>query len=310
VSLFGGLTLVFGVVMGIIFTNQLRAPGKRTIPVMGLGFAILAVVSGALAVQAVVTDGFTKTVRVVEEIPYAVEVAPAISAVAEVRVEEWQARIPASYASKGSPFAGDAAAATAGRDLFRQNECADCHGETLQGDGLFSDGLQPKPVNLTDPALMNLPFMSDSYLFWRISEGGKAAPFLSAMPAWKDALTEEARWQLVAFIRSQTAEQVVDQGEQAAIAIIERGGCFACHRIEHLGRGGSIGPSWSELPEAAASRQAGLSAEAYIRNSILNPADFIVPGFEGASVMPGGFGELFTPEEIDILVAYLASLPD
>jgi mono/diheme cytochrome c family protein len=130
------------------------------------------------------------------------------------------------------------------------------------------------------------------------------------MPAWKDALPEEARWQLVAFIRSQTAEQGVDDGEQAAIAIIERGGCFACHRIEHLARGGRIGPSWSELPEVAANRQAGFSAEEYIRNSILNPADFIVPGFEDASAMPGNFGELFTPEEIDILVAYLASLPD
>jgi hypothetical protein len=38
-------------------------------------------------------------------------------------------------------------------------------------------------------------------LYWRISEGGAAAPFSSAMPAWKDSLEEQARWDLVNYMR-------------------------------------------------------------------------------------------------------------
>jgi hypothetical protein len=44
--------------------------------------------------------------------------------------------------------------------------------------------------------------MGDSYLFWRISEGGAMEPFNSAMPAWKDVLDEEARWNVIHYIRA------------------------------------------------------------------------------------------------------------
>lgn len=36
---------------------------------------------------------------------------------------------------------------------------------------------------------------SDSYWFWRVSEGVKR----SKMPAWKDVLTEEERWKAIAY---------------------------------------------------------------------------------------------------------------
>jgi hypothetical protein len=44
--------------------------------------------------------------------------------------------------------------------------------------------------------------MGDDMLFWRISEGGGMAPFNSAMPAWKDALDEQARWDLINYVRA------------------------------------------------------------------------------------------------------------
>ncbi|MEK7786602.1 MAG: c-type cytochrome, partial [Chloroflexota bacterium] len=225
----------------------------------------------------------------------------------EGRVEAWQARIPSDYTGITNPYTlSDTGAVDAGRRLFRDNNCAVCHGTGLQGDGDFSEALNPKPVNLTDKALMNLPFMTDTYLYWRISEGGSQSPFFSAMPAWKQVLSPEERWQLAAFVRSQTAETVSDK-DQAAIAVIEKAGCFACHRFAN--RGGKIGPGWDGLSAAAATRIADLSAEDYIRQSILDPGGFIVPGYEDkAELMPRDFDEKLAPEEIDLII-YLLTEP-
>lgn len=66
---------------------------------------------------------------------------------------------------------------------------------------------------------------------------------------------------------------------------------------------------WDELGEVAASRVAGLSAEEYIRQSIVEPQAFTVEGFEDqANTMPPDFGEKLTPEELDLLVDFLANL--
>ena len=49
-----------------------------------------------------------------------------------------------------------------------------------------------------------------------------------------------------------------------------------------------------------------MSAEEYIRQSILDPLAFVVDGF--APVMPVDFGETLSPQEIDDLVAFLLTL--
>jgi mono/diheme cytochrome c family protein len=106
---------------------------------------------------------------------------------------------PQEFANLTNPFAGDTAAAEAGKETFNTN-CATCHGPEGQGDGPASTGLDPQPANLADGMMMG--GLSDGYLFWRITKGGAMEPFNSAMPAWEAALTEEQRWQLVSFIRS------------------------------------------------------------------------------------------------------------
>ena len=311
-AIFGGITLVFGIGMAFVFGNQIGKTDNnisKTVYILALVFAIFAVITAGLVLHGLTSDAFTKTVTVEIDSPYAVEVAPIIPAVAEVRVEGWQAKIPDAYADLENPFVGDSEAAQMGEEVFESRDCYECHGDTLEGDGPFSAGLMPKPVNLTDPQLMGLPFMTDTYLYWRISEGGSHAPFLSAMPAWGNTISEDERWQLVTYIRSQTSDEAVDEGEQAAIAIIEQSGCFACHRLEHISRGGKIGPAWSELAVSAAARKDGMSAVDYVRESIVDPATFIVPEYEEASPMPTNFDELLSAEEIDILVEYLLNLP-
>jgi hypothetical protein len=42
--------------------------------------------------------------------------------------------------------------------------------------------------------------MSDDYLFWRISEG--SGSFNTAMPGWKNTLDEQARWDVINYVRA------------------------------------------------------------------------------------------------------------
>jgi mono/diheme cytochrome c family protein len=44
--------------------------------------------------------------------------------------------------------------------------------------------------------------MTESYWFWRVSEGGAVEPVKSqgsAMPAWKDTLSVDDRWAVIAY---------------------------------------------------------------------------------------------------------------
>jgi mono/diheme cytochrome c family protein len=105
---------------------------------------------------------------------------------------------PAEFESLTNPFAGDHEAAEAGAEIYEVN-CASCHGPEGKGDGPAAAELDPQPASLADAHLME--DMSDGALFWRVSEGGMMEPFNSAMPAWKDTLSEDEIWQVVTYIR-------------------------------------------------------------------------------------------------------------
>jgi cytochrome c553 len=113
--------------------------------------------------------------------------------------EHVHAEIPHEYEGLTNPLAGDAAALEAGKQTY-MTLCASCHGESGAGDGPAAAALDPKPTDFTDAAMMGQ--MDDAYLFWRISEGGAMEPFNSAMPAWKEALSEEQIWQVIIYLRS------------------------------------------------------------------------------------------------------------
>lgn len=103
--------------------------------------------------------------------------------------------VPANYAGKTNPVAGDQAAATAGAEIYATN-CASCHGDAGKGDGAAGTALEPKPAVLAGDT------KGDDHLFWRINEGGAVAPFNSSMPAFKGVLSEDQIWQTIAFIRT------------------------------------------------------------------------------------------------------------
>lgn len=80
--------------------------------------------------------------------------------------------------------------------------------------------------------------------------------------------------------------------------------CATCHSLEPDVV--IVGPSLAGVATRAASRVEGMSAEAYLRNSILNPGDFIVPGFP--NVMAQNLRDVLASNEIDDLVAFLMTL--
>ena len=99
--------------------------------------------------------------------------------------------VPADYTGKTNPLSADASAE--GAQVFKTN-CETCHGSQGHGDGPVGEALDPKPMNLAELQTV----ASDDYLFWRISEGRPG----TSMPPWKNILTEEQSWQIVAFIRT------------------------------------------------------------------------------------------------------------
>jgi nitric oxide reductase subunit C len=93
--------------------------------------------------------------------------------------------------------------------------------------------------------------------------------------------------------------------------------CASCHDITHPLPGGAVCPNLGNIATEAARiiRQAGYRGRAkdaagYIRESIIDPNAYIVPGAnyrqaDGTSVMPGDFARTLTPAQIDDLVAFL-----
>lgn len=111
---------------------------------------------------------------------------------------------PRDFAGLGNPFADDEAAIAAGKVIYETN-CATCHGPEGAGDGVAAEGLNPKPASLSDGMMMRE--LSEGYLFWRVSKGGAMEPFNSAMPPWENVLSEEARWQVISYIRTLATDE-------------------------------------------------------------------------------------------------------
>ena len=78
--------------------------------------------------------------------------------------------------------------------------------------------------------------------------------------------------------------------------------CSECHTLEEQGAGQIV--SLASLSEQAAERVEGMSAEAYVRQSILDPNAHLIDG-SSRSAMPANYGEILSDEEIDNLVAFL-----
>ncbi|ODS31562.1 MAG: hypothetical protein SCARUB_03312 [Candidatus Scalindua rubra] len=86
-----------------------------------------------------------------------------------------------------------------GKILFQRN-CRPCHGSKADGNGPFANAFRLRPINFTDPG--TIATVVENFVFWRIKEGGPglpgaSTPWDSAMPRWKDTLTDEQIWKII-----------------------------------------------------------------------------------------------------------------
>jgi len=105
--------------------------------------------------------------------------------------------VPDSYLATGNDVGYTTKAIAEGGPLYVAN-CMQCHGETGLGNGELAQDLTPSPALLA--YLVQQPIAIDQYLLWTISEGGRK--FDTAMPAFKDVLTQDQIWRIVAYLRA------------------------------------------------------------------------------------------------------------
>ncbi|MBI5030381.1 MAG: copper resistance protein CopC [Chloroflexi bacterium] len=160
----------------------------------GLGLALFGFILGAasalfvkprnprwiILVGSIVVSTMGAVVAIMTPIPTAAEVKVNVPVVPEfARL----ARIP---------FRVDDARIEMGRATF-QNNCVVCHGQFGKGDGPGAANLNPKPFDLT----VHVPLHTDGELYWYVTNGIPQ----TAMPAWLETLSDDQRWQVVAYIR-------------------------------------------------------------------------------------------------------------
>ena len=90
---------------------------------------------------------------------------------------------------------------TEGGSVFFEN-CHFCHGDQLNGLGMFSHVFNPTPANFIDPG--TIAMLKESFLFWRVAKGGpglpnESTPWSSAMPPWEEHLTVDEMWKVILF---------------------------------------------------------------------------------------------------------------
>ncbi len=100
-----------------------------------------------------------------------------------------------------SPTGFTAAAIARGSELFPAN-CAACHGAMGRGDGPLAKSLSIPPADLTAGHLFE---HGDGDLFWWLSHGIEGPRGDLVMPGFADHLSDDARWNLIDYIRAHNA---------------------------------------------------------------------------------------------------------
>jgi len=143
-----------------------------------------------------------------------------------------------------NPFSADPDTVKEGGELYIKN-CFLCHGDLLDGKGIFGESFFPNPANFTKKG--SLAVTTPAYAFWRIMKGGKGVPkefepWNSAMPAWEGVLTQEEVWKTILYIQQTVKErwQPISEKEKPSL---KRGKeiyfkkCAFCHGKKGKGDG-------------------------------------------------------------------------
>ncbi|HEU5288042.1 MAG TPA: cytochrome c [Candidatus Limnocylindria bacterium] len=83
-------------------------------------------------------------------------------------------------------------------------------------------------------------------------------------------------------------------------------GCGSCHEAGLMNLWRPVGPPLDHVGTVAAGRRQGVPAGEYLRQSIVEPGSYVVPGYPDS--MPRGLGDRISPEDLADLVQYLSTL--
>jgi mono/diheme cytochrome c family protein len=218
-----------------------------------------------------------------------------------------------------------------GAKVFETN-CTSCHGSRGQGVPGVAPCLRCEELFTTRLADVGWQGGLEDYIVSTVTKGvqvssrpqyiGGGSP---AMPTWSEKFGGPLRddqiravaafivnfetWALNPDLIPTPVLEEVDLSDPVsrgrAVFVSLETGCTTCHTISGISSG-NVGPVLDGLASRAGSREPGLSAEEYIRKSVLFPDSFVVPGFD--PLMPPDVASGLTPEQVDDLVAFLLSL--
>ncbi|MEK6256375.1 MAG: cytochrome c [Chloroflexota bacterium] len=218
-----------------------------------------------------------------------------------------------------------------GAKVFETN-CTGCHGSHAQGIAGVGPCLRCDELFTTRLADVGWEGGLEDYIVSIVTKGvqvstrpqyvGGGSP---AMPTWAEQfggplrvdqiaavsafITNFETWALdPGLVPTLMVEEIdltdpVSRGRAVFLSL--EAGCTACHTVSGTSAG-ILGPVLDGVASRGADREAGLSAEEYIRQSILDPVSFVVEGFD--PIMPATIADALTPEQIDDLVAFLLTL--
>jgi cytochrome c2 len=82
--------------------------------------------------------------------------------------------------------------------------------------------------------------------------------------------------------------------------------CVTCHQTAAGATGFSLGPNLASVAERAQTRIDGMTADDYLRQSILDPHSYLVPGYR--SIMYPQYAAALSEQDVLDLIAYLRTL--
>jgi mono/diheme cytochrome c family protein len=207
--------------------------------------------------------------------------------------------------------------------------CAVCHGPNGEGVESLGKGFRNSTfvADLSDEGLVEFLSVGRADDHPLNETGIEMLPF-----GGQPYLTDEQLNSLVAYVRAvNTGDYVppipsdmngaasggepLSPQQEEAFALIENLSprCFACHVIGNRGNKNGPGPNLNGLKMRASERVPGLSAEEYVRQSIMDPGSFLVdecPRGPCVDVMSKNYSNKLTDKDLDILIPFLLSLPE
>lgn len=218
-----------------------------------------------------------------------------------------------------------------GAGVFEAN-CTRCHGSSAQGIPGLAPSLRDSAFFTERLAEVGWAGSLHDYIVSVVTTGrqvstrpgeyvGGGSP---AMPTWSDKfdgpLRDDQIRAVAAYIMnfepyalglvptSAPLAQPIDESDPAALglATFNQAGCVACHTVSGISTA-VVGPVLDGIASRAGDTVAGLSAEEYIRQSILEPNAYIVEGFQ-ENIMLQTFSDTLSDEQVASLITFLLTL--